>query len=275
MKSALKNTVIHQVRKKELGLIFNIIGNKIFENGLELGAGDGFQSSILKKKIKKLTCTELNWDRLKKDDKDINYLHCDAEQIDSYLRNKKFDFIFSSNLFEHLPKPKKTLEKIYKLLDNDGITVHVMPNPLWKISMMLLHYPITYSSMTRKLCKRIIFGKKKSQTDAIDQIGNNINYQTKEKNLIHRILVPEVHGAYKNNIEELLKYRKSRWKKMFIATGYKVKIIKGPFFFGYFNRTLKIIATFLDTFGLCSEYIYIAKKDPMTIKATKESMKII
>ena len=56
---------LHGLRKRQADEIFRNCKQGIFENGLELGAGDGFMSTILTRYTKKLLCTELNDRRLK------------------------------------------------------------------------------------------------------------------------------------------------------------------------------------------------------------------
>ena len=54
---------------------------------------------------------------------------------------KSFDIVFSSNLLEHLPDPSVVLRGVHRLLKDDGITVHIMPGPFWKLCQMALYHP--------------------------------------------------------------------------------------------------------------------------------------
>ena len=57
---------LHSIRKKEIEIAFSSFHSKEFENGLELGAGDAYQSAMIINYCHKLICTEFNEDRLKR-----------------------------------------------------------------------------------------------------------------------------------------------------------------------------------------------------------------
>ena len=57
---------------------------------------------------------------------------------------------------EHLPNPQLALKGVYYILKDNGITIHVMPNPSWKISMLLLFYPIILIRLPKRIIRKII-----------------------------------------------------------------------------------------------------------------------
>lgn len=59
-------TYLHSLKRKEIKIIFSKCPNKIFNKCLEIGAGDGFQSTILTKYVSELICIDINPDILKK-----------------------------------------------------------------------------------------------------------------------------------------------------------------------------------------------------------------
>ena len=78
-------------------MIFRQCPDRCFDYGLEIGAGDGFQTQLIKTYIEHLVCTELNNNRIDKNqNKDIEYKICDAECISDYFNPESFDLIFSS-----------------------------------------------------------------------------------------------------------------------------------------------------------------------------------
>jgi Methylase involved in ubiquinone/menaquinone biosynthesis len=133
---------LHNYRERELYLIFSKCPEKLFKKGLELGAGDGFQSTLLTKYFSKLISTDYNPNILRKESTEsIEYHICDAEEVDKMFGKKEFDFVFSSNLLEHLPNPHRALRGIYEVLKDDGVTIHVMPSPFWKLCHLSLYIP--------------------------------------------------------------------------------------------------------------------------------------
>jgi 2-polyprenyl-3-methyl-5-hydroxy-6-metoxy-1,4-benzoquinol methylase len=268
---------IHKIRKKELDIIFKRSPKRnIFERALELGAGDGFQSEILSTFVNHLTATDLNPDRLKKSTtSDIEYRICDAEIIDTYFETKKFDFVFSSNLLEHLPSSEAVLKAIHNTMKDEAITIHVMPSPFWKLCQMLLFYPnlfitkleaITEAESATDFLKEKLskmkekLGKGNTESSPL-KMGNNPKMQShRSYSYIRKLLWPIPHGACDGNIREFVAWRKKRWLGVFNRSGFNViKVIKGPVNSGYgfgFDR----LRFFLERAGLTSEYIYVAIK---------------
>ena len=50
---------------------------------------------------------------------------------------EKFDYIFMSDVIEHLENPKDTFKKISMLMDKDTIFICTMANPVWEPVLMV------------------------------------------------------------------------------------------------------------------------------------------
>ena len=48
------------IRRREIDLIFGEYADKSFDRGLELGAGDGFQATLIGHYVRELYSTEIN-----------------------------------------------------------------------------------------------------------------------------------------------------------------------------------------------------------------------
>jgi len=242
---------LHNHRKRELGLIFSKCPERLFQEALELGAGDGFQSGLLTRYASKIISTDLNPDILKGQNGDsIEYRICNAEEIDKIFDRGVFDLVFSSNLLEHLPDPGRALDAIYNVLKDNGITIHVMPNPFWKFCTMLLRMPYICINAIEKMAQK-----------EPDKEGTENRLKARDKRkLIHDILVPRPHGASSSNIKEFYLFSKARWKKQFKKANLDlIKIIKGPVASGY-GFGLDWLRYIMEGLGFTSEYIYIAIK---------------
>ena len=89
-------TYLHDLRRREMDIVFANCPEKAFRKTLELGAGDGFASSILSKYTEELICTDLNQNRLVKNDSgNVQYKIVDAEEVGEFFDGEKFDLIFS------------------------------------------------------------------------------------------------------------------------------------------------------------------------------------
>lgn len=244
---------LHRQRKREIETVFSKCPEKIFPVALELGAGDGFQSKLLSRYVSKLIATDYNPDILKNvPTPSIEYRLGDAEKVGETFNEKNFDLIFSSSLLEHLPSPNKALKGIHKILKDEGITIHIIPTPFWKLGHLLLHIPNLALTFPKLLAKSAGTGKRRNNNPKTTRI---------KRSILSRILIPKPHGASQSNIQEFYAFSSRRWEKELNAAGLKlVKIIKGPAMSGYgfgwdFARTV------LENLGLASIYIYIAVKD--------------
>ena len=247
------NKSIHTIREKEIEFINDLFDNCKHKSLLELGCGDGFQSKLLKNYFNSIISTDLNEKRMNFSliNQGITLEVLDAELVGENYSKEFFDFIFSSNVIEHLPKYEKCLDGIKKVLKNDGIAIIILPNTLWRLSAIIFHYPYKMKNIFYR-----ILGKKNLKGDSS---GNNLKISKKNNKLLN-LFIPKAHGAYKNCLVELYEFSKYKWKKAFFKSGFQiVEIRKGPLSSGYrfgFNKTKKLLAKI----GLTTEYIYVLKK---------------
>lgn len=266
MKKSSWQEYLSNIRVQEIELTFKGYNTKSFDKGLELGAGNGFQSELLIEYCNHLICTELNEDRLlQRDIPNIDYKICDAEKIDTYFPTEKLDLVFSSNMFEHLPSPDKALKGLTKILNDDGTVILILPSVFWKHCHMFLYYPVK----VRDLLSKFLFKKKSVSQDQDSgpkeeggqKVGNNIKLEEQEMGFIKKLIRwPKPHGVSKTHFGEYMKFRKASWKKVFEENGFDlVEVRRGPITSGYGLRydTLRKIFWSL---GFTSEFIYYLKK---------------
>ena len=245
---------LHNFRERELAITFKDIDKK-FNKGLELGAGDGFQSKLLIEYIDNLIATDLNEERLPSSSSDskIEYKVLDAEEIGNHFEKNSFDIVFSSNLMEHLPNVRNCFTGIRKVLKDDGIAIHIMPSPSWRIFATVLHFPNKIANGLNKIFKREKGGLKK---------GNNLKVNRSKKSKLHQFFIPKPHGISRNFIVEIFAFQQSKWVSDFKSTGFQiVKISKGPVSSGC-GFGWDSIRTILEKTGIATEYIYYVKKNP-------------
>jgi ubiquinone/menaquinone biosynthesis C-methylase UbiE len=245
---------LHAIRRKEIERIFAQCPPHTFAQGLELGAGDGFQSTLLTAYVSNLISTDFNPERLKRADTDsIKYLICDAEQIDAYFVSCQFDLVFSSSLLEHLPQVDRALAGIHRILKDDGVTIHVMPSQFWKLGHVLLHNPNRFVTKLERSASR-------GNVETLPRTVDTDNNPKSPKVTARSKWWPVPHGAYSGNLEEFRAFSRSRWRAVFAAAGFEVAhIMKGPVASGY-GFGLDWARHGLERLGVASEYVYIATK---------------
>ncbi|MCY2924648.1 MAG: class I SAM-dependent methyltransferase [Planctomycetota bacterium] len=92
---------LHAIRRRQFGAVFGRCPPRAFPEALELGAGDGFLSTLLAGCCGRLTASDLNAQRLRAVDTDnITYRVGDAEAVGELFPANQFDLVLSSSLLE-------------------------------------------------------------------------------------------------------------------------------------------------------------------------------
>lgn len=250
---------IQDIRRRAIQKIVPYLQQRNIRTGLEVGAGDGFQSRILVNYLDKLIVTEYSKDRLQQlPNNKIEYLICDAEQLDKHFSENQFDLIFSSHLIEHLPNPERFLESNFQLIADKGIIVHTVPSNWFTLFRISLWYPWILVRLVRKL-KRNPSNFNLLQVVEKDA-HNNLKTVQKGRRKIFIFLIPKPHGISKNLISEYLFMRKRNWIKLFRENRLEIiQNINGSCFSGY-GFGFKRMKSFFSRLGMASEYIFILRK---------------
>lgn len=256
---------LHFVRRREIEILFSRCPQDLFARGLELGAGDGFQSGLLSRYVTRLTSTDFDRSGLPKQDSDaIEYRRCDAEHLVEEFPSDQFDLVFSSNMLEHVLDVQRTLAGIFQVLRDDGVTIHWVPGPLWKIASFSLHFPNLAAMLLERITTpgaRLFRGAGGgASNDHARATGNNPKTVRPERSRIQRWLWPEPHGVSAGHIEELAAFARARWSAEFQRAGFEVvTVIRGPVSSGYGFGWDRGRAA-LERLGIATEYAYVAVK---------------
>lgn len=256
--------MLHAARAREIDITFQGIPEQAFVRGLELGAGDCFQSRLLKRYVVDLLVTDFDWEYMDRSDQDLHYERCDAEQVDRQFAGQRFDLVFSSNMLPHTPDQQAVLLGIGRVLVDQGVVVLVMPSPWWKIFKLALFYPLLLLHLPRRLVRKLVrlyqfylaAGADGRNVGERYQI-NNHKGDTKHSKL-RALLAPLPVGLYPNNLAEVLGSRRKVWVDKLTTAGWEIVAVrKGPFIVGQLNEQWNALFARL---GFSTEDIYIAKK---------------
>lgn len=252
-------TNLHAIRKREIDIIFSGCREKVFEKMLELGSGDCYQTGLLTKYAIVLTATEYSscWLSGKKDTENTRFKVCDAEHVGQCFGNKEFDFVFSSNVIEHLTNIQPALSEMREVMKDDGFAVHVMPAPLWKAFHLLFFYPNLILNIIEKVTRHNSTSRPPSHPVQKTYEPDNNPKLPKNK---YKIFRPVPHGAYRSNFEEFFKFARTRWLREFSKAGFEpIAVLKGPVS-SPFGFGLNYLRLWLERIGFATEYIYVLKK---------------
>lgn len=262
---------LHAIRKREIDLLFSLLPRKHFSSGLEVGAGDGYQTTLLAPHIDKLVSSDLNFKRMKESLRvsGVTYKLVDADAIEGVFPPKTFDFIFSSNVLEHVQNPHTFLTKTEPMLTDDGYAVHVVPSRLVKISYLLFYYPNLVLLVLDRI-RGALNGKPFFQGAGTGHENNiNTNVTSKKVSRLRRFIFPSPHGNFPSHREEFIAFGKEAWEHLFIKAGYSiVAYAPGPLFSGY-GFGLDSIRKVLEYCGASSEHIFICQKMSAFESATR------
>jgi SAM-dependent methyltransferase len=266
---------LHQVRRSTIQALFASCPDRVFADALELGAGDGYQSTLLSRYAGRLVSTDYSPRILARQGTDrVQYRVCDAERVGECFAERSFDLVFSSHLLEHLPRVDRALAGIRDVLRDDGVTVHVMPSVFWKVCQLGLQLPdnllraielASDGGRRHELRERIrTFGSQERAGSAGATWGEDPNPKLARPRTptpyLQRLLVPEIHGVEDGHWAELAAFSRRRWIAQLERAGFQVvAVLRGAVYSGYafgFERGRQL----LERLGFTSEYAYVALK---------------
>lgn len=250
---------LRELRRREIALLFRDCLPATFAQALELGAGDGFQSVVLASYTGRLIATDYRPTILSAAPAPgVTYQVCDAERVGDVFDHRQFDLIFSSNMMEHLPDPQRALAGMHSVLRDDGVAIHIIPSPFWKLTHMIGFYLNAVVSRMERWSRRGQSGSKVNVTAA--GWDNNPKLALQRYGYLRRLLLPTPHGVSRGNLAEFRAFSAKRWRIEFGQAGFRVAAIrKGPVSSGY-GFGFNALRALLERCGFASEYIYITVK---------------
>lgn len=251
------------LRKFELDKIFGGFREGHFDRALELGCGSGGHSRHLAFYCKKLIALEYNEDRLMAcNDEKTTFVIGDAQDL-SRFSDDEMDMIFSSNLIEHLPDVVRCLAECRRVVKQDGLIVHTVPNRTWKIVGLLLYYPSKIKAVFRLLFSSGNSAEPSRSKATRPKLDSNLRpvdeAEPLKKKLLRKVL-PQTHGISKSNIAEFMNWGEKRWINIFEKNSLEVvDIVRLPFYtpWGYNFRVILRLGNYL---GLSSSTAFFLKK---------------
>jgi SAM-dependent methyltransferase len=127
-----------------------------------------------------------------------------------------FDVVCSSNVLEHIPDLQKTLSEIQSVMKVNGLAVHILPTPAWRIWTSFSHY----IHIAQRL-RGMVDGRRKLVTSG--QTGTQGKVSALGWwGMIKRVLLDGSHREYPSAISELWYFSRRRWLNMFNESGFEL-----------------------------------------------------
>jgi 2-polyprenyl-3-methyl-5-hydroxy-6-metoxy-1,4-benzoquinol methylase len=212
------------MRSAELTLAMRLlpVGGRI----LELGAGDGWQASILARHG--FTVTAL----------DVASTEAAATQyvpVTIYdgrtipFPDGSFDAVFSSNVLEHVKDFDRIQAELARVLTTDGVAVHCVPSATWRLWTTLGH---PFHAI------RWVWNSRRRGTSQANQSqARPIAHQPRRRGVLGLMqlgLIAPKHGEHGNFVSEHFLFSRRSWKHRFEQTGWQISAIRltGLFYSG-------------------------------------------
>ena len=202
----------HFLRLRDLRQILAEVPLEGVTRVLELGAGDGVQSSALREHFAEVTPIDI----APSGDVD-GLIVTDASSlpfVDSY-----FDLVFSSNVLEHIEDLDACMAEMKRVLAPGGIMIHSMPTGTWKL-IQVANRPI---ASIVKVMRRLVPGLSRDAGRA--HLGSHASVSAAGppgRSVLQTIVgqfIPSIHGVSGNHAKEFIRFRPRWWKRKFRNAG--------------------------------------------------------
>lgn len=127
-----------------------------------------------------------------------------------------FDIVFSSNVLEHIPDLQKTLSEIHRVMKVNGLAIHILPTPTWRIWTSFSHY----IHIAQRLWG-MVGGHRRMATCGQAETQSKVLARGWWR-MIKRALMDGPHGEYPSAISELWYFSRRRWLSLFNENGFEV-----------------------------------------------------
>jgi SAM-dependent methyltransferase len=257
---------LHDFRVREFRLIFDRFPEGCFSRILELGAGDAFQSHMLVPYGHTVVSTDVRLPPVG-DDSGIDARELSADHVADVFEPGEFDLVYSSNMLEHVPDPPAVFRAAAAVLADDGITIHVMPNRIWKVCQVVLWIPHLLAGaiddlVTARSPRAVLDRLRRTAGPDGAPSGTEKNTPTvvrRRRSTMRKALLPDPHGVSATHREEFAVWARRRWSAEFERAGLEiVAVLNGPFSSGYGFGLRSVTARLERHVG--SEYVFVAKK---------------
>ena len=210
--SSMPSEFAHAMRSAELALAMTLLppGARV----LELGAGDGWQASILEQHGFLVKAVDIA-DPTTCDTQYAHVVTYDGKTIP--FPDGSFDAVFSSNVLEHVKDFDCTQAELARILTNEGIAVHCVPSSIWRIWTTLGH-PLYAIRWLRNLHRRDLT----ATTQSAARLASAKSSRGGVLRLLRLGLIAPKHGESGNLMSEHLLFSRRTWKRRFEQSGWIV-----------------------------------------------------
>jgi SAM-dependent methyltransferase len=203
--------LIRSIRLAELDVALRFIppGARV----LELGAGAGWQALALADSGFEVVALETTANHYPGQTV-FPLMEYDGYSIPSEA--SCFDVVFSSNVLEHVPDLQRLLRDTHRVLRDEGIAIHILPTPNWRIWGNLAH-PVW---ILERGLRRLMRGASTTTAGGVDPSAPGIKRNWRVDLASH--IMPSRHGERGNVWTEAYYFSKAFWEREFQKGGFEL-----------------------------------------------------
>jgi SAM-dependent methyltransferase len=210
-----------RLRRREFATVFDAVPRGSLGDMLEVGSGDGFLASLLAPLGRTLMTTEYARGEASHG-RELPRLRCSVTALP--FRDGAFDFIFSSSVLEHIRDRDGAMTELRRCLRPDGVMIHLMPSPTWKLLQLALYYPHVVLSGIE-----LIGAERQLPAPATEEAPRATTEQWRDGGVkpswwqeFKRGVFPQVHGEFDGHLREFFGFRAKAWTRTFEGVGFDV-----------------------------------------------------
>jgi len=198
---------LKQIRAAELEELVGFLrpGSRV----LELGAGTGEQARTLADRGFDVVAVDLA-NSAYAGERVWPVIDYDGRNIP--LPDKSVDAIFSSNVLEHVEDLGTTLAEFARVLKRDGVEVHAMPTPSWRLWTFVAGVPTAAQAAALTILNLV---RPPAQVSRGGALARNLKTMA-------GAIVPIGHGTSAEGVSELWRFSPRAWKRIFERHGHEV-----------------------------------------------------
>jgi ubiquinone/menaquinone biosynthesis C-methylase UbiE len=221
--STIPLTHLERLRRAELATVASWF--KPRQRVLELGAGSGYQASLLAKWGCDVTALDIG--TRPQSERTYYPVHeYDGRAIP--LSDSSIDVVFTSHVLEHIDPLARFLTETHRVMRRNAVAIHILPSSTWRMWTSLAHYPFVLQTLVSANAEDSLVNVG-SARDATDRHGV---VRAISKAIVHPFVA---HGSHHNAAVELREFTKRRWANVFSQNGFAIISVKPSrlFYTGY------------------------------------------
>jgi SAM-dependent methyltransferase len=191
---------------------------------LELGGANGYQASLLSSWGLEVESIDLAGRT--KGPMHFPVIDYDGRHIP--FGDAEFDYVFSSNVLEHIRDLDGTFEEMKRVARPGARFIHLLPTASWRWWTNVAHWPFLFG---RYVLRRRTLGMDIAAPASIAEGARKRGLLF----LLKRAVLPAPHGEYPNALAELYYFSAARWRREFRRHGFELIEQRpgGIFYTGY------------------------------------------